>query len=429
MPTSESLAGSARQTKATLAQWQACRARSLQLALPLSDADATAQSMDDASPTKWHLAHTTWFFEEFVLSRFVEGYRRFDAAYAFLFNSYYDAVGPRHARSKRGLLTRPSLDEVYRYRAHVDEALAAALAGEMLCEQALELVTLGQHHEEQHQELLLTDILHLFSENPLRPAYVRQPRVSGALPIDTSLSWVNFPGGIKSVGHKGRGFAFDSETPAHDVLIRPFQLASRLVTNRDWLAFIDAKGYDEPGFWLSDGFARAQALRWRAPLYWEQRDGVWWQMSLAGMLPLELDAPVSHVSFFEADAFARFSQARLPTEFEWECAAADLPVVGNVLDFQRLRPMPAAKQAASTPSQMFGDVWEWTASPFMAYPRFRASEGAVGEYNGKFMNGQFVLRGGSCATPPGHVSATYRNFFYPHQRWQFAGVRLAKDLP
>jgi len=410
-----------------LADWQACRQRSIALASPLSDADATVQSMDDASPAKWHLAHTSWFFEEFVLSRYLDGYRRFDPAFGFLFNSYYEAVGARHARAKRGLLTRPSLEDVLAYRRHVDMALGEAIAMEALLAPALELVTLGIHHEEQHQELLLTDILNLFSENPLRPAYVRQPRVSSANAALATSRWIEFEGGIVSIGHAGSGFAFDSETPRHDALLRPFLLASQPVTNREWLGFMEAGGYRDPRHWLSDGFRYAQTMGWEAPLYWEQRDGMWWQMSLAGMLPVELDAPVAHVSYFEADAFSRFANARLPTEFEWERAASGIEIAGNVLDLNRLRPVPA-NAALDGLQQMYGDVWEWTASPFMPYPGFRAAEGAVGEYNGKFMNGQFVLRGGSCVTPPGHISASYRNFFYPHQRWQFSGLRLAKDL-
>lgn len=426
MQPSQRVPPAAQRPEGLLADWQACRERTVRLAAPLSDADASVQSMDDASPAKWHLAHTTWFFEEFVLSRYIEGYRRFDEAFAYLFNSYYEAVGARHARAKRGLLTRPSLNEVLAYRSHVDRALNDALLRDLLPDQARALVTLGVHHEEQHQELLLTDILHLFSENPLKPAYLRLPRVSGAKAAPPELEWLAFEGGIFQVGHDGSGFAFDSETPRHDALIRPFLIASRPVTNREWLTFIEAGGYREPRFWLSDGFRHAQTYEWRSPLYWEQRDGMWWQMSLAGMLPLELDAPVAHVSFFEADAFARFSDARLPTEFEWERAATGVPLKGNVLDLSRLRPIPASS-AEKGVQQLIGDVWEWTASPFMPYPGFKPAEGAVGEYNGKFMNGQFVLRGGSCVTPPGHVSATYRNFFYPHQRWQFSGLRLAKD--
>jgi len=398
------------------------RALTLALAEPLSDADATVQSMPDASPAKWHMAHTTWFFETFVLRDHVPGYALHDPRFPFLFNSYYEAEGKRHARHRRGMITRPTLDEVRAYRAHVDAALLAALAH--LPEAARELVALGCHHEEQHQELFVTDILHLFSENPLEPAlYALEPKAPVAMP--GPITWVEGPAGIVPVGHDGQGFAFDCEGPRHDALLHPHALADRTVTNAEWMQFIADGGYRDPRLWLSDGWAWVKGEGIAAPLYWEERDGGWTRFGLDGRRAIDPAAPVTHVSFYEADAFATWAGARLPTEFEWEAAAARHdPAGGNQMDRAgAIEPRPATHGPA-----FFGDVWEWTGSAYRPYPGFRAVEGAVGEYNGKFMNGQFVLRGGSCATPRGHARASYRNFFYPHQRWQFTGVRLAKDL-
>ena len=398
------------------------RALTLALAAPLSDADATVQSMPDASPTKWHLAHTTWFFETFVLRDHVPGYRLHDARFPFLFNSYYEAEGRRHARDRRGMITRPTLDEVRAYRAYVDVALAAALPD--LPAAALELVALGCHHEEQHQELLVTDILHLFGENPLEPAvWPAAPKVPVAMP--GPIGWIERPAGIVRVGHDGDGFAFDCEGPRHDSLLVDHAIADRTVTNGEWAAFIADGGYREAAHWLADGWAWVKAEGIAAPLYWEERDGGWTRMGLDGRRAIDPAAPVTHVSFFEADAYASWAGARLPTEFEWEAAAQSQdPAGGNQMDDAGpVEPRPAAGGPA-----FFGDVWEWTGSAYRPYPGFRAAEGAVGEYNGKFMSGQFVLRGGSCATPRGHARASYRNFFYPHQRWQFTGVRLAKDI-
>lgn len=383
------------------ARLAAVRGRTTALAAPLSDADATAQSMPNASPAKWHLAHTTWFFETFVLRDHAPGYRAFDERFGYLFNSYYEAEGPRHPRPSRGLLTRPDLDTVLAYRAHVDSALAAALP--TMNEGARSLVELGTHHEEQHQELLLTDILHLFAQNPLQPTYAHdapQPQVAGA-----AARWVDHPGGIVSVGAAGSSFAFDCEGPAHRVLLQPFRIADRLVTNGEWIEFMADAGYATPSLWLSDGWAWVQRDGVEAPLYWQRGDGAWQTFTLAGPKLIDREAPVTHVSYYEADAFATWAGARLPREAEWETAA-------------RLHPdLP----------QLYDSCWQWTGSAYLPYPGFRAAEGAVGEYNGKFMSGQFVLRGGSCATPPCHSRPSYRNFFYPHQRWQFAGVRLAKD--
>jgi ergothioneine biosynthesis protein EgtB len=400
------------------------RAATVELAAPLSDADATAQSMPDASPAKWHLAHTAWFFEAMVLAPQIANYRCFDERFNFLFNSYYESVGARQPRPLRGLLTRPSLAQVLAYRAHVDAAMAELFRSGPE-PSALRIIELGCHHEQQHQELLLTDILHLFAQNPLRPSY----RESAPLPVETinsAQTYKTLPGGLFEIGHGGRGFAFDSEGPRHSVQLESFRLADRLVTNREWMEFMSDHGYQNPLLWLSDGWAKVKEEGWSAPLYWEARDGEHWSMTLRGAQPVDADAPVAHISYFEADAFASWAGRRLPTEAEWEVAAAELPVTGNFAGSGRLRPKPATP-CDGTLRQMFGDVWQWTRSAFMPYPRFRTMEGALGEYNGKFMSGQFVLRGGSCVTPEDHVRATYRNFFAPHSRWQFSGLRLAED--
>ena len=404
------------------ARFAATRGLSLDLAAPLSDADASAQSMPDASPAKWHLAHTTWFFETFVLRDHLPGYRLFDARYPFLFNSYYEAEGPRHARARRGLLTRPSLDAVRDWRAHVDAAVTEALPG--LPPAAHALVELGVQHEQQHQELLLTDIKHLFAQNPLDPAVwsAAPPSAQGEA---GAMRWISGREGVVEIGHRGGGFAFDCETPRGPVLLTPHALANRPVTNGEWRDFIADGGYRTPSLWLSDGWAWVEREGIAAPAYW--RDGG--QFTLSGRQDIDGAAPVTHISFYEADAFAAWTGARLPTEAEWEAAAAPLdPFGGQQLDAAGpVQPLAEAEAAAGL-GQMFGGVWEWTGSAYRPYPGFRAAPGAVGEYNGKFMSGQCVLRGGSCATPRGHVRATYRNFFYPHQRWQFTGLRLARDV-
>ena len=405
-------------------RFRAVRDRTEELAHGLSAEDQTVQSMPDCSPTKWHRAHTTWFFETFLLIPHLPGYRPFDPAYGYLFNSYYEAVGSRHPRPQRGMLTRPGADEVAAYRAHVDAAMHRLLDDRD--ERLDPLLALGLAHEEQHQELILMDILHLFSLNPLNPAYRPAPVPSSGAVGDPGR-WLGFDGGIRAIGHAGEGFAFDNEGPRHEVLLRPFRLHSRPVTNGEWRVFIADGGYRTAALWLSDGWAAVQAGGWNAPGYWHERDGVWHQLTLRGELPVEDAAPVCHVSLYEADAFARWAGKRLPTEAEWEVAADGVAAEGNTLGSGHLRPMPAPPRADGRPGQMFGDVWEWTASAYAAYPGYRPAAGAVGEYNGKFMANQYVLRGGCCATPDGHVRASYRNFFYPHQRWMFAGVRLAED--
>ena len=392
----------------------ATRKLTLDLAGPLSDADATIQPFPDASPAKWHLAHTTWFFETFVLRDHVPGYRPYDERWAYLFNSYYENEGERHARPRRGMLSRPSLDEVQSYRAHVDEALETALPS--LSPAALELVELGIHHEQQHQELFLTDILATLAENPLEPAYGELLPTEGS--PEAPLSFEPGREGIAEIGADRSGFAFDAERPRHRVFLAPHEIANRCVTNREWVEFAADGGYCTPTLWLSDGWAWVQQEGITAPLYW--RDGET-EFTLGGRRPIDWAAPVTHVSHYEADAFARWSGARLPTEAEWESFAASAdPGEGNQLD--------AAGAVAPRPAGgIFGDVWQWTQSAFTPYPGFAPAAGAVGEYNGKFMSGQMVLKGASCATPRGHSRASYRNFFAPNARWQITGVRLARD--
>jgi ergothioneine biosynthesis protein EgtB len=403
------------------------RQRTTGLVAHLPPEDLVVQSMEDASPGKWHLAHTSWFFEEFILRRFEANHRAHDERFLFLFNSYYAQAGLRYSRAHRGLVTRPTVEEVHGYRRRVDDAILALLeAAHDDQRHAIEtLVELGCHHEMQHQELMLTDLLHAYSFNPLMPAY----KAPAPLPIPKTtheLGWVGFDGGIVEVGHSGDGFSFDNEQPRHRELLTPFRLGTRAVTNREWIEFIEDRGYQTEPLWLSDGWARLRAEAWQAPLYWwKETDGSWWSLTLRGPQPVSLDAPVCHVSYYEADAFAQWAGKRLPSEAEWEVAAAGQEIEGNLLDTDLLRPRPAKPHAGLT--QIFGDVWEWTRSPYVAYPGFQAPRGAIGEYNGKFMCNQMVLRGGACTTPNEQMRASYRNFFYPHMRWQVTGLRLAED--
>jgi ergothioneine biosynthesis protein EgtB len=398
------------------------------LAAALGAEDCQAQSMPDASPTKWHLAHTTWFFETFVLAVHRRGYTALHPEHGYLYNSYYEAIGERVPRAERGRITRPSLDEVREYRAHVDRQLLDWLSGASAAElaAAAPVIETGLHHEQQHQELILTDVKHLLSLNPLKPVYRKPLAQARAAARDPGRRWISFPGGVVSIGQvPSAGFHFDNEAPRHERLLRPFRLASRLTTCREYLEFIADGGYATASLWLSDGWATVQARRWCAPLYWEEREGAWQQFTLAGLRPIDPDEPVTHVSYYEADAFARWAGARLAGEDEWECAAHGSPDGGNFVESGALHPLPAPD--ADGLQQMLGDTWEWTQSPYTPYPGYRPPAGALGEYNGKFMCNQLVLRGGSCATPASHIRASYRNFFYPDARWQFSGIRLAQD--
>jgi len=406
------------------------RAHSLALVDPLSDEDCQVQSMPDASPAKWHLAHTTWFFETFVLERFEPGFQAFDPAYRMLFNSYYQGIGPQHARPQRGLITRPGMATVRAYRDQIEQRVLALLRSPppTAASTLSELVTLGLHHEQQHQELLLTDLKHLLSCNPLRPAYRSRWPLAAVRPAP--VSWVGFDGGWADIGHDPAldgGFAFDNEGPRHRVHLDPFELATRPVTHGDWLAFMDDGGYRRPELWLSLGWDWVQAAGRQAPMYWHREvpDAAWRSFTLQGSVPVDPHTPLPHLSYFEADAYARWAGARLPTEFEWEHAARTQPLQGHFADRGAAHPLPDSGGPGLR--QLYGDVWEWTMSPYAPYPRYRPATGAIGEYNGKFMCNQFVLRGGSCATPAGHVRASYRNFFPPEAQWQFSGLRLARD--
>ncbi|MXV90557.1 MAG: ergothioneine biosynthesis protein EgtB [Acidimicrobiia bacterium] len=411
--------------------YTAVRTLTEELAAPLSPEDQCIQTMDDVSPTKWHRAHTTWFFETFLLKSHLVGYRELDSLYHYLFNSYYEAAGPRHPRPQRGIISRPSTAEVGDYRRWVDEAMARLLADE-LPGATSDLVTLGLNHEQQHQELLLMDIKHVLSCNPAQPAYRAEPARPSA--VSESAAWARFEGGRCAVGHDGGSFAFDNESPRHEVLLGPYELAGRLVTCGEWLEFMADGGYRTPTLWLSDGWAAAQSAGWSAPLYWSRAGddssaGSWQVFTLAGPREVHADEPVCHISYYEADAFAHWAGARLPTEAEWEAAAGSTAAQPdgedvNLLPSGALHPRPAAGGGLT---QLFGDVWEWTASAYSPYPGFSPAAGAVGEYNGKFMVNQMVLRGGCCVTPAGHVRASYRNFFAPGTRWHFSGLRLARN--
>ncbi|MFI5310384.1 MAG: ergothioneine biosynthesis protein EgtB [Gemmatimonadales bacterium] len=399
----------------------AVRTQTEALCEPLQVEDYVVSSMSDVSPTKWHLAHTSWFFETFLLGPHAPGYASPNPRYAFLFNSYYVQAGERHCRAKRGLVTRPTVGEVFAYRRHVDDAVLR------LCERieddpahpARPILELGLHHEQQHQELLLTDIKHVFWMNPLRPAYRPRLHAPGAAPAN---GWHAVAEGVYSIGHTGEAFAFDNESPSHRVFVNAFRLANRLVTNADYLAFIADGGYRRAELWLSNGWATVQDRGWRSPLYWEDTTDGWREFTLAGDGPLDLAAPVTHVSYYEADAYARWSGARLPTEAEWEVAARAFPVEGRFVEERRFHPSSATGEGMV---QLYGDAWQWTQSAYTAYPGYVSAPGAIGEYNGKWMSDQWVLRGASCATPRTHARLTYRNFFPSDARWQFTGIRLA----
>lgn len=411
-------------TRDLILQYQKVRQVSELLAEPFSEADQTVQSMPDASPVKWHLAHTTWFFETFLLKQQVSAYQAFNEHYEFLFNSYYNSVGAQFSRPNRGLITRPGKQEVLDYRRHVDEAFVAWLeqSDSVLPEEVSALVILGLNHEQQHQELLVTDIQHALSFNPLLPS-VLNPVAKYSAPA--SIRWQAFEGGLVTVGYQGNTFCFDNETPSHQVYLYPYQLASRLITNEEYLQFIESGGYSDPLLWLSEGWHWKAAQQITAPLYWRNVDDVWQQYSLAGLQPLDPNAPVRHISYFEANAFATWYGARLPTEFEWEHAAHNEQIAEH---FHPSCLQPVEERARNARlTQLYNQLWQWTQSQYLPYPGFGVVDGAVGEYNGKFMSNQFVLRGGSCATPAGHARASYRNFFPATTRWQFTGIRIAKD--
>ncbi|GHO42333.1 ergothioneine biosynthesis protein EgtB [Ktedonospora formicarum] len=417
--------------QALIEQYKLVRSFTEQLCEPLATEDYVVQSMPDVSPTKWHLAHVSWFWETFVLSAAQPGYTSLHPQYTYLFNSYYDSIGERHCRPRRGLISRPTVEETYQYRHYVDQHMLDLLTriDEAQLTELTPIITLGLQHEQQHQELMLTDIKHVLACNPLHPAYLserKHPPSSGSVP---PLKWLSYEEGIFEIGHQGDGFAFDNECPRHRVFLNAFRLASRLVTNGEYLDFIESGGYSIPTLWLSEGWHTIQEQQWQAPLYWEKRDGQWHVQTLMGLRKMNWDEPVCHVSYYEADAYARWKHARLATEAEWEIAARDIPIEGNFVESGRYHPAPLASAGSDEqPAQMYGDVWEWTQSAYAPYPGYKPAPGAVGEYNGKFMCSQFVLRGGSCATPRAHVRSTYRNFFPPDARWQFTGIRLAGEV-
>ncbi|MGA9671287.1 MAG: ergothioneine biosynthesis protein EgtB [Terracidiphilus sp.] len=426
------IAGCSEQTE-ICARFRAVRERTVGLCAPLTAEDMMVQSTPEASPVKWHLAHTAWFFESFILREFLPGYKVFNPDFTWLFNSYYESFAKFPEKRLRSSFSRPGLEEVLRFREHVDEGIETLLVRNPEAE-ALKRIELGLNHEEQHQELMLTDILNAFFTNPLRPAYLAESSdgPGSSIPMSQNrnmerpVGFERFDGGLREVGHTGDGFCFDNEMPRHRVWLEPFSLAERLVTCAEYAEFMADGGYRRAEFWLSAGWAAVQNLGWRAPLYWTSESGDWSVFTLRGEQPMELmkSAPVSHVSYFEADAYARWAGRRLATEFEWETAAEGRPVDGNLLESGRLMPAQAAVSSQG-PAQLYGDCWEWTASAYLGYPGFRPLGGSLGEYNGKFMSGQMVLRGGSCVTPAAHVRATYRNFFGPETRWQFSGIRLA----
>jgi ergothioneine biosynthesis protein EgtB len=418
-----------------LARFHEVRNFSRRLSENLAPEDCVVQSMPEVSPTKWHLAHTTWFFETFILKKWVSGYRDAVPEYAYLFNSYYNAAGTMHRRDLRGLISRPTVEETRKYRASVDSDIddLISTADEKLFREIEPILTLGIHHEQQHQELLVTDIKHVFAQNPLYPVFreggTRSPSPFDPAGTSRSTQFIDFDEATVEIGHDGNGFAYDNEGPRHRALVLPFSLANRLITNGEYLAFMADGGYSRPEFWLSLGWTTVNEQNWRAPLYWIERDGEWWNFTLSGLRKIAPNEPITHLSYFEADAYANWAGARLPTEFEWERAAAKVDIDGNFVETERFHPAAMNRSPQNQRLvQMFGDVWEWTRSSYSPYPGYRAEPGALGEYNGKFMCNQYVLRGGSCATSRTHIRKTYRNFFQPDKRWQFTGIRLARDL-
>ena len=411
-------------TPELLNYYQQVRQTSEDICQPLEIEDYVVQSMPDASPIKWHLGHTAWFFEAFILVPHLPNYKIFHPKFDYIFNSYYE-IGERVASSQRGTLSRPTVREVYRYREYVDDAIKTLIIQSSENSEIEALIILGLNHEQQHQEFLLTNIKHIFANNPLRPVYNSDLPTSDETTLNP-LQWLDYPAGLYSIGYDGDEFSFDNEIPRHKVYLQDYLLASRLVTNGEYLEFIEAGGYQNPDHWLSEGWKIARAQNWQTPLYWEKIDGAWWIMTLGGLRPLNKSEPVCHVSFYEADAYSRFRGKRLPTEAEWENAASNLPVTGNLLEKGLLQPTPAANN--SKLQQMFGDVWEWTQSSHHPYPGYRPVEGLVGEYNSKLMCNRLVLRGGSCVTPQSHIRPSYRNFYPPETRWQFSGIRLAQDV-
>jgi ergothioneine biosynthesis protein EgtB len=416
--------------QALVAGYRRVRDFTARLCRNLQPEDFVVQSCPDVSPTKWHLAHTTWFFETFVLKVWMQRYRTQVPQYAYLFNSYYNAAGSMHRRDLRGLISRPTVAETYHYRHTVDACLAKLIEGadDRLLDEIEPVLVLGLHHEQQHQELLVTDIKHVFAQNPLYPVF--EPAIAECQPAKvTPQRFVEFDEATVMIGHSGDGFSYDNEGPQHRALVPPFSLSNRLITNGEYLAFMDAGGYTRPEFWLSLGWTTVQEQRWEAPLYWVKREDGWWNFTLSGFRPVDESEPVTHVSYFEADAYANWDGARLPTEFEWERAAAAQPIDGNFVGSERFHPTPAPPHSNDGQLfQIYGDAWEWTRSAYLPYPGYRAAPGALGEYNGKFMCNQMVLRGGSCATSRDHIRPTYRNFFPPEKRWQFTGIRLARDI-
>ena len=395
---------------------------------PLETEDYVIQTMPDVSPTKWHLAHTSWFFEAFILNKTNQNYKSINLKYAYLFNSYYIQMGERWYRPNRGILSRPTVKEIYEYRKYVDNYIKQLIedCDDSIFSEFAPVIEIGLNHEQQHQELLLTDIKHVLSHNLLHPVYSSKETIRSAVISD--ISWVDFEGGIFEIGHDGKEFAYDNETPRHKEFLNPFKLADRLITNKEYIEFMEDCGYQNASHWLSDGSAKVEKEGWKAPLYWEKNDGEWWNFTLNGFRKVNPDEPVCHLSLYEADAFAAWKDARLPTEAEWEVAANKLSYTGNFVETENFHPVPLNNEKVDELKQMYGDVWEWTRSAYTPYPGYKPLAGALGEYNGKFMSSQMVLRGGSCATSQTHIRNTYRNFFPPHSRWQFMGIRLAKDV-